>query len=109
MLDNATCVAWGSRILNEPLDPEVLNDSVAACYVIMEKVEGKPYYGYFTMFGPESYKQYIVVTQRSRFRGWVGMDPALIPKFEEGEREAIARQLLEAEGVTQYEFRTVLY
>jgi hypothetical protein len=55
------------------------------------------------------------------------MDPELIPKFEEGKREAIARELLEAEGrltysftlldalitwfagITQYEFRTELY
>lgn len=26
------------------------------------------------------------------------MDPDLIPKFEEGEREAVARDFLEAEG-----------
>ncbi|KAF8816922.1 hypothetical protein BYT27DRAFT_7205301 [Phlegmacium glaucopus] len=76
----------------------------------MQKVGGlKPYCARFIMFGPESYKQYMVVTQSSPFCGWKGMDPELIPKFEEGEREAVAKELLEAEGITQYEFRTELY
>jgi hypothetical protein len=127
VFDNATCVAWGSRLIMEPLDPEIRNDSIAAFWAIMEKVEAKPYQAYFTMFGPESYKQYMIVTQSAPFRGWKGMDPKLIPRFEEGEREAVARKLLEAEGgltavyihyllyntgfagVTQYEFRTELY
>ena len=50
------------------------------------------------MFGPEMYKQYMVVTQSAPFCGWKRMDPQLIPKFEEGEREAVARDLLETEG-----------
>ncbi|KAF8176945.1 hypothetical protein BJ912DRAFT_908905 [Pholiota molesta] len=106
VIDNATCVAWGSRILMTPLNPEIPNDSLAAFTVIMRKVENKPHRGFFTMVGSESY---IVVTQSAPFRGWKGMDPELIPKFEEGEREAYVRELLKAEGVTQYEFRTELY
>jgi len=98
VINNATCVAWGSRIIMRPLDPEIRNDSIAAFCVIMRKVESKPYHSFFTMFGPESYKQYMVVTQSAPFRGWKGMDPELIPRFEEGEREAVARELLEAEG-----------
>ena len=50
------------------------------------------------MFGLESFEQYMVVTQSAPFNGWKGMDPELIPKFEEGQREAIARDFLEAEG-----------
>ncbi|KAF8970169.1 hypothetical protein BDZ97DRAFT_1937150 [Flammula alnicola] len=109
VFDIATCIAWGSRISKTPLNPEVRNDCIAAFWVIMKKVESKPYHAYFAMFGPESYKQYIIVTQSAPFRGWKGMDPELIPKFEEGGREAIARELLKAEGVTEYEFRTELY
>ncbi|KIL67781.1 hypothetical protein M378DRAFT_9059 [Amanita muscaria Koide BX008] len=37
--------------------------------------------------------------QSARFRGYKDMDPKLIPQFEEGEREAIARKLLKAEGI----------
>ncbi|KAF8958812.1 hypothetical protein BDZ97DRAFT_1840808, partial [Flammula alnicola] len=51
----------------------------------------------------------MVMTQSAPFSGWKGMDPELIPEFEEGEREAVARELLEMEGITQFEFRTVLY
>ena len=96
VIDNASCIAWGSRILGEPLNPDRNNDSFGALYLIARKVE--PYRANFIMFGPECYKQYMVVTQSALFRGWKGMDPELIPKFEEGEREAIARDLLEAEG-----------
>ena len=98
VIDNATCVAWGSRILDEPLDPDRRSDSSGAFSIIMLKLDKKPYYTRFIMFGPESYKQYMVVTQSAPFNGWKGMDPGLIPKFEEGNREAIARDLLEAEG-----------
>ncbi|KAF8801415.1 hypothetical protein BYT27DRAFT_7226790 [Phlegmacium glaucopus] len=88
VIDNATCIAWATRILKEPISPEVKNQSVYATSIVMQKVRGKPY---------------------PPFRGWKGMDPELIPKFEEGEREAVAKELLEAEGITQYEFRTELY
>jgi hypothetical protein len=98
VVDNATCVAWGARILDEPLDPEKENDSIAAFSAIVSKLKERPYFTKFAMFGPESFKQYMVVTQSSLFRGWVGMNPQFIPKFEEGRREAIARELLDAEG-----------
>ena len=98
VIDNATCVAWGSRIVGEPLNPDRKGDSIGALSVIMGKVEEKPYYARFIMFGTESCREYMVITQSAPFNGWKGMDPALIPKFEEGEREAIARVLLEAEG-----------
>ena len=96
VIDNPTCIAWGSRIMGEPLNPDRNNDSLGALYLIRGKVE--PYRANFIMFGPECYKQYMVVTQSALFRGWKGMDPELIPKFEEGEREAAARELLKAEG-----------
>ena len=44
----------------------------------------------------------MVVTQSAPFNGWKGMDPELIPKFEKGQWEAIARDLLEAEGKLTY-------
>ena len=42
VIDNATCVAWGSRILGQPLNPDVNNDSIGALSLIMRKIEGKP-------------------------------------------------------------------
>ena len=35
----------------------------------------------------------MVVTQEAPFSGWKGMDPKLIPKFEERQQEGIARDL----------------
>jgi hypothetical protein len=74
VIDNATCVAWGSRILKEPLNPDVENDSSGALSLIMRKLGGKPYRTRLIMFGPENYKQYMVVTQSAAFCGWKGMD-----------------------------------
>ncbi|KAF8965807.1 hypothetical protein BDZ97DRAFT_757671 [Flammula alnicola] len=115
--------------MGRPLNPEIRNDSMAAVCVIFQKIEGKPYRARFLMLGDESWKQYsyMVMTQSAPFPGWKGMDPELIPKFEEGEREAVARELLKMEGgliyvfipldafntrfagITQFEFRTMLH
>lgn len=38
--------------------------------------------------------EWMVLTQIAPFQGRVDMDPAMIPQFVEGEREAIARKLL---------------
>jgi hypothetical protein len=43
----------------------------------------------------------MLVTQSAKFDGYRGMDPSDILQFEEGEREAIARPLLEQEGASQ--------
>ena len=40
----------------------------------------------------------MVVTQSAKFDGWKNMDPTLIPQFEEGYREEVARQLLAEHG-----------
>jgi len=103
VINNATCVTWGSCIIMRPLHPEIWNDSIAAFCIIMQKVEAKPYHAFFTMFGPDSYKQYMVMTQSVPFCRWKGMDPELIPRFEEGKCEAVARELLEAEGGFTYD------
>ncbi|KAK0225319.1 hypothetical protein IW262DRAFT_1456400 [Armillaria fumosa] len=51
----------------------------------------------------------MVVAQASVFKdGYFAMDPALIPQFEEGEREKDVRQLLEEDGLGHLEFSTGL-
>ena len=75
VIDNATCVAWGSRIVKVPLNPE--KDSFGALSIVMRELE-ENYRTRFIMFSPESYKQYMVVTQSAAFNGWKGMDPRLI-------------------------------
>lgn len=44
--------------------------------------------------------EWIVVRQMVPFQGRVGMDPAMIPQFSEGKREAIGRKVLAEEGVS---------
>jgi hypothetical protein len=53
----------------------------------------------FSTVGEEDDTEFMVVTQKTtRFNGYLGMDPSLIPQYQEGEREARARQMLDAEG-----------
>jgi hypothetical protein len=94
-----TARAWAARLLDE--DPKGLDpiyDLATILKVIHEKV--RMYRVSFHPIGedwPEG-GQYMLVTQSARFNGYRGMDPNDIPQFEEGEREAIARPLLENEG-----------
>lgn len=99
-----TATAWASRIIGEDLDPQY--DSSTVWQVIFDKV--RPYRVNFTDVGEVAGLNYMLITQSAKFRGYRGMDPALIPQFEEGEREAIARKVLAAEDVHDFEFKTVL-
>ncbi|KAF9482902.1 hypothetical protein BDN70DRAFT_800731 [Pholiota conissans] len=104
LLDAPTCTAWGTRISKRdvPLDPNVKNDCLRAVWNISNIVEEKPYNVLFGMVGAHndvSEVWYMVITQKKAFNGWHGMDPGLIPQFEEGKGEVRVRELLEAEGV----------
>ena len=83
-----------------PLNPDVEKDSMRAFSIVLVRTAENfmPYRTRFIMFGSEFNKQYMVVTQRAPFSGWKGIDPELIPNFKEGEREAVARDFLEAQG-----------
>ncbi|KAF9479516.1 hypothetical protein BDN70DRAFT_688057 [Pholiota conissans] len=107
--NNATCVAWASRIHQVTLNPEVLNDYTKAFSIVMYKVEHEPFNEHFEMLGRTRYQEYMIITRMKPFKGWEGMDSTLIPQFKEGRREAFIRTLLEAEGVTDYEFKTIVY
>lgn len=96
-----TARAWATRLLgkdSEELDPiydiytiwEVIDDKVRIYRVIFHPIgENWPDDG-----------QYMLVTRSAKFDGYRGMDPSDIPQFEECEREAVARSLLEKEGTS---------
>ena len=52
----------------------------------------------FFVRGEVENAEYMVVTQRQEFNGYLGVDVSRILQFQEGEREAQVRKLLEAEG-----------
>jgi hypothetical protein len=97
VIDGETCRAWGSQIAGMSFSPEQM---VAASNNIRYKLK-KDYKTKFTAIGEDFYwnaREWMVVTQTAKFNGWKDMDPALIPQFEEGYREEIARQLLGEHG-----------
>ena len=65
--------------------------------VILKTV--KPYRVNFKPVGEVMDVSYMVITQSAWFKGYKDMDPSLIPQFEEGDREAVARKLLDEQGV----------
>ena len=118
-----TAAAWASRLTGKELHPEY--DYPSIWQSIFEKI--RPYRIKFEDVGEVAGVDLMIITQSARFKGYKDMDPALIPQFKEGEREAIARKLLDEEGAWQcgmtgdsnesltgvlgirgYKFRTVL-
>ena len=96
MIDDDTCRAWGSRIAGISFPPEKLYVSHSAIVYKLHKEHKTK----FTGVGEDiESREWMVVTQSAKFNGWKDMDPALIPQFEEGYREEIARQLLAEHGI----------
>jgi len=107
VIDGDTTRAWGSQIAGMFFPPEDVHVAYSAIHYKLDK----DYKTNFTPIGEDfDAKEWMVVTQTAKFNGWKDMDPALIPQFEEGYREEIARQLLAEHGITgPYTFKTVLY
>ena len=94
LMNVETAAKWASAVCGEELHPPRDNPSILL--VLFDKV--CPYRVNFRDVGEAIGVDYMVVTQSAWFKGYKDMDPKLIPQFEEGEREAIARRMLEAEG-----------
>ncbi|KAK0451334.1 peptidase S8/S53 domain-containing protein [Desarmillaria tabescens] len=93
LISPETTLEWASRLSNKPV-----TKFLAAWQVIDLRVGRMG--ARFSMVGEVMFGQFMVVTQIKRFRhGYLGMDPAKIPQFTEGAPEAIARKMLEEEGI----------
>lgn len=101
VMSTTTAFAWASRIHGQTIYPVYENH--LAEQTILQKI-GK-YKVDFRNVGEVPDVEWMVLTQVAPFRGWVGMDPAIIPQFVEGEREAIGRKLLAEEGVSSEHVR----
>jgi hypothetical protein len=94
-ISTPVATAWASCLSGEELHP--YHDSPSVLQAIHDKV--RPHGASFIDVAEDASPTYMLVTQSARFKGYKDMDPKLIPQFKEGEREAIARKLLEEEGV----------
>ncbi|SJL09527.1 uncharacterized protein ARMOST_12906 [Armillaria ostoyae] len=104
VMDCDTAIDWASRIFGERL---TMDEIGLVWEVIEDKV--KVFGSRFSFVGPVLYAEFMVVTRRVTFpSGYLGMDPAKIPQFREGERENVARKLLEEEGLGKLVFATRL-
>ncbi|KAF8235364.1 hypothetical protein L208DRAFT_1257500 [Tricholoma matsutake] len=104
VMSTESAVAWASNISSKELHLPRNNPTV--CRVILNKICS--YHVNFWDVGEVAGIDYMVITQSGWFKGYKDMDPKLILQFGEGEREAIAWQLLEAEGIHDYQFKMVL-
>jgi len=96
LMNVETATAWASRLTGRILDP--IRNSPTIYNVILQTV--RPYRVNFKPVGEVADVSYMVITQSAWFKGYKDMDPSLIPHFEEGEREAVARKLLCEQGVS---------
>jgi hypothetical protein len=91
----ATATAWAERLTGIKLDP--YSNLGTVLHTISAKV--RPHGARFMDVGEELGVNCMIITRVAAFAGYQGMDPKLIPQFEENERETAARKLLEEEGV----------
>lgn len=96
-LSHDVAVEWASKLKGKKLDP--LRNMPTVRKTILDKVKG--YDVLFRLVGEDVYPtpEWMIVTQSASFKGYKGMNTDSIPKFEEGEKEAISRMLLDAEGL----------
>lgn len=67
---------------------------------IFEKVV--PYRINFRQVGEVSGVHWMLITQSAPFKGYKDMDPSQIPQFEMGEKDVIAKELLEEAGTSNH-------
>ena len=101
VMSTATAFAWASRIHGQTIYP--VYENYLAEQTILRKI--KKYKVDFREVGEVPDVEWMIVTQIAPFKGRVGMDPATIPQFVEGEWEAIARRLLAEEGASSHPVR----
>ena len=90
-----TAIEWANRIVSVP-DAFKRSEMSVVRHVIRNRITRSGVV--FSSVGEIEDAEFMVVTQRKTFNGYLGMDVSRIPQFEEGTREAQVRKLPEAEG-----------
>jgi hypothetical protein len=93
VISQETAIEWANRLA--PI--KLTRDDMSVVWQFIER-RISPKGVIFSILGDLDGGEFMVVTQKKRFVGEVGMDPNLIPQFQEGNFEARARQMLDAEG-----------
>ncbi|KAF8972095.1 hypothetical protein BDZ97DRAFT_1011331 [Flammula alnicola] len=95
-------IDWASRIWGEALAEKDV-------YLVRKSILDKfRQHGINFMQIGEGGVDWMVVTQYAPFKGYKGMPSSLLPQFEEGQKDAVARRILAEESISGYEFKTVL-
>ena len=97
-ITNDTAVQWASRLKGRELHPVSNRPTVKK--VIFEKLVVSRIN--FRQVGEVAGVHWMLVTQSAPFNGYMNMDPSLIPQFEAGEKDAIAKMWLEEAGTSNH-------
>lgn len=96
---------WASRIK----DYNFIPDEDYPTVVMTLSSEMKKKHGIlFRMVGEVENFRFMFVTQVERFKGYRNMPSSEIPQFTPCEKDEAILKILEEEGITQYEYQTVL-
>ena len=98
-ITNDAAVQWASRLKGIKLHP--VSDRPSVKKVIFEKVIAVARIN-FRQVGEVAGVHWMIVTQSAPFNGYKDMDPSRIPQFEAGEKDVIAKMLLEEAGTSNH-------
>ena len=99
-ITNDTAVQWASRLKDKDLHPVMDRPTVKK--VLFEKVSLAGSRINFRQVGEVAGVHWMLVTQSAPFKGYKDMDPSMIPQFEAGEKDVIAKMLLEEAGTSNH-------
>ena len=97
-ISNDTAVQWASRLKGRELHPVMNRPTVKQ--VIFDKLIASRVN--FRQVGEVAGVHWMLVTQSAPFNGYKDMDPSQIPQFEAGEKDEIAKMLLEEAGTSNH-------
>lgn len=96
---------WAERLRGKKMDPYKYAPTIMM--VIAAEMK-KKHRILFRFVGENENLRFMFVTQGARFKGYRDMPPSEILQFTPCEQDKAVLKILEEEGITQYEFQTVL-
>ena len=97
-INNDTAAQWASRLKGRELNPAT--DRATVRRAILDKTLAARVF--FRQVGEVAGVHWMLVTQSAPFKGYKDMDPSEIPQFEAGEKDEIAKMLLEEAGTSNH-------
>lgn len=99
-----TAAKWAGRLIDFELNPDTQYLTVTnVIFPILSR-----HLINFRLIDEEEHFKFMFVTQSGPFRGYRNMPSSEILQFEQCEKDAIVKELLDGEEITPYAYETIL-